>query len=115
MRLLLRKMWIADLVAGLLIGAPFLIRSGSTNWSVVVQAAGAVMGTVVSLWLLRRFGLLSFVAVAFFDTPSSFPVATTGWLAGRSLALHLIPLAVAACALWLIVANQNRPAAESLT
>jgi len=107
-------MWIADLVAGLLLGAPFLINSGSTNWDVVAQADGAVIGTVASLWLLRRFGLLSFVAVTFFDASSRFPVATTGWLAGRSLTVYLIPLAVAACALF-VIANQNRPPAEALT
>jgi hypothetical protein len=113
LRLLLRKMWVADLVAGLLFNVPFFVNSGS--WNVAAQAAAYVMGTVAWLWLLRRFGLLSFVAGYFIGTPDLFPVATTGWLAGRSLTVHLIPVAVAAWALCVIVANQNRPPMEALT
>ena len=48
-----------------------------------------------------------------FGLPSVFPVAVTGWFAGQWLALHFIPVAVAAWALWVIVWSQRAPSMES--
>ena len=65
------------------------------------------------MWLLRHFGLLPMILAFFFTFQAQFPVATTGWLAGRSLALHFFPVAVAAWALWVILSAHKQPATES--
>jgi serine/threonine-protein kinase len=104
LRALLRKMWLADLVAAVSLNIGAIIYA---PWS---EAAFWVIGSFISMWVLRRFGLLAFMSVAFFATPSLLPIATSGWFASRSLTLHFVPIAVAAWAVWVIVANQNRPA-----
>jgi serine/threonine-protein kinase len=115
LRVLFRKMWVADLVGALLLTVPIVIYNGTTGWNRVSLAAWFTVSFIVWLWLLRRFGLLPVMVGFFFVTPSQFPVATSGWLAGRSLTIQIIPVAVAAWALCVIVANQNRPPVESLT
>jgi len=57
------------------------------------------------MWLpLRRFGFLPFLAVWTIQAPMIyFPLVAAGWMASRSLAVHLFPLALGAWALWVIL------------
>ena len=63
----------------------------------------------VSIWMMWRFGLLSMVTAYAFMVPTVFtPLTATGWMADRLIALHLIPVAVAVWALWVIL-SVRRP------
>jgi hypothetical protein len=60
------------------------------------------------MWILRRFGFLAMmVAPVVWMTGASFPLTITSWMAGRSIAYHLVPVIVAAWALW-VIASQKR-------
>ena len=64
--------------------------------------------------LMRRFGFLTIRAVwAFQLAETNTPLKATGWVANQAIALHLIPIAVAAWALWVIVSAERRPGMES--
>jgi hypothetical protein len=103
LRVLVRKIWLADLVAALLLNLGAVIYAG---WG---EKVFWLIGSFISLWVLRRFGLLAFMAGAFFGTATLLPIATSGWFASRSLTLHFVPIVVAAWTLWVIVANQKNP------
>ena len=66
------------------------------------------------MWLLRRFGFLTNVIVWLVQGIAlAWPLTITGWFAARSMAVHLVPVAIAAWALWVIVSRQRQPSAES--
>jgi hypothetical protein len=108
-RLVLRRLWIGDVVFILLLTA-----SGFQAYSYLHQTI--ILGlwetrTVVAyLWMFRRCGLLSF-AVFFFVLPIMRfpPVDWSTWYFGRALMIPLIPLAMAAWALWVILPAQKGP------
>ncbi len=110
LRLLLQNVWIADLGAAVLLVIVVSTLSGG------ISAQAAPFFTITSLvwmWVLRRFGFLAMIAIFFFGIQSQLPVTTSGWFAAPSLAEHLIPVGVAAWALWVILSAQRRPATES--
>jgi hypothetical protein len=113
LRLLIRRVWIADLLGIALFGSLGLY-GGSVYQSAVNGLIDAlVFGSFV--WTLRRFGLLTtttfVVAVAF--SPNA-PVTFGSWYAGRGLAGLGIIAAVAAWAVWVIVSAQRRPGTDTL-
>jgi hypothetical protein len=58
---------------------------------------------------MRRFGFLTILVVwATQIAIRALPLKATGWMAHQLIAVHLIPVALAAWALWVIVsANQE--------
>jgi biotin transporter BioY len=74
--------------------------------------SGAVF--LAALWLLRRLGFLAFLVFWVFLLMLSPQVfMPTGWTAGPSIGFRVIPLAVAAWALWVIISTERRPSTES--
>ena len=111
MRLLVRRVWIADLLASLLLGAGAF--GGPWVYQYPADRVYAVVVAYSSLWLFRRFGLLALVAVFVFSAAiESLPVSVTSWYAGRSLIVLAAHAALAAWALWVILSAQRRPGTE---
>jgi hypothetical protein len=112
MRLLVRRVWIADLLASLFIGAGFL--GGPWVYQHPVDRVFSFATAYICLWLFRRFGLLALVTVLVIDLAFLIqPVSLTSWYAGRSLIAMGVPAALAAWALWVILSAGRRPATES--
>jgi hypothetical protein len=105
-RLVTGRLWVADLLGALVIGMLGLALS------VGPLAGPAILFSIslVWLWMLRRFGLLSALIAFNFAATRAMPFVLTGWLATRSIALQSIPILVAALALWAVVAAQPRRA-----
>jgi hypothetical protein len=110
-RLIVKKSWAADLLAV----AAFNI---SAFLYLAIEGISLIMATVVAynlanglvmIGLIRRFGFLSVVAaMVLLAGLSNTPLPAGGWAAPRLIALHAIPLAVAAWALWVIVTSEKR-------
>jgi hypothetical protein len=110
LRRLTRRLWIAELIGAVLFGVL------GPKWWVNPYTLFAVYYTLsfyVFLLALRRFGLLALWVSTFLFFVLTLPVSLTSWYAGRSLAILLIPAAVAAWALWVILSAQRRPVTES--
>jgi hypothetical protein len=85
----------------------------STPYFFFLSAASSSAFVFALLWLIRRFG---FVAVQGFwpvRVLIAAPLVWGTWYMGRGLVAQMIPIAVAAWALWVIVSTQRRPAMES--
>lgn len=109
LRLLLRRIWIADALTAVIMGILFgPVWPG--NYFAYVHA---ILRAAIILWLMRRFGLLA-AAVAwlvfYLDHIAFVPGA---WHATRSLVTICIPAAIAAWALWVILSAQRRPASAT--
>jgi len=109
-RMLLPKVWIADVVASILMGITGITPGGSPT----LMVAGAVANSFaiyVALWVFRRFGFLATVAWWLgYACTGLGPLILTEWYAGFGIAAHGIPVALAAYALWVIVSSERRPA-----
>src|SRR5262249_55020842 len=100
-RLLVRRIWLADLLAALVAGAVISM----TPLETLADASGVLVGGAVAyaiFGVLRRFGVLPFSLVWILNFPVFLPVIPGSWYAGRALTYHLVPLAVAAWAAWSI-------------
>jgi hypothetical protein len=67
-----------------------------------------MVGCLSWLWMLQRLGLLPVLVVFTVFVTRFMPMVLDGWLATRSIALHSIPLVIAALALWAVLAAQPR-------
>ena len=98
-RLVSRRLWVADALGAL----TFTALGSVGGMEPVVGRSLNFVACLCWLWLLRRLGLLAFLT-AFAMFPLQYmPLVLTGWLAARSITLHLLPVALAAVALWVIV------------
>jgi hypothetical protein len=107
LRLAIRRLWIADFAAAvllsILVGGPRL------------QAAMLIVAWLGFMWLLRRFGLLPFLAVYVVERTLVFsPLGISGWLGARFLPVHLLPTLVGAWALWVILSDKRAGQAPSV-
>ncbi len=114
LRLLLRRIWIAEVVGSLLLG----ITAGATDFSTPVRFAATLavntLTVYVILWLVRRFGLLAMLAAWLANYMIvAVPVSLTSWYAGRTLVGLAILAAIPAWALWVILSARRRPATET--
>jgi serine/threonine-protein kinase len=113
LRLLVRRQWIADLLAALLFAT--LVPQQETNPTdeAIARAFLAIFGYAM-LWTLRRAGLLSvFVAIAAPFIFTSQPFGRWGtWYANRNLLAQALVLGTAAWALWVILSARRRLIAE---
>jgi hypothetical protein len=115
LRLLIRRLWIADLIAFTVFGVAFVGPGYTAKPELFAVALTlSIIGAVSMLWLLRRFGLLALVAATILTTTDmTAPISLTSWYAGRSLVTLAIPALLAAWALRVIVSAQRRPVTES--
>jgi len=113
LRLLVRRMWLADALAAIVLGG---VLSGLGNWvyqNTTVYTAFAILNAFAFLVLLRRFGLLAIWAALATTFALFSPVSVASWYAGRALVVLAIPAAAGAWALWVILSAQRQPSTES--
>jgi len=110
-RFVFRRAWIADTVVALLFSAASLGSATNSHLAVLFAGYNAVL-FLSYVWLFRRFGLLCMAMI--FLVPLSYlpPPDWSTWYFGRALIAPLIPVTIAAWAVWVIV-SANRPAPES--
>jgi hypothetical protein len=71
------------------------------------------LSSMIWLWLLRRFGFLAMMTLWLFAICGLFlPLGATGWIAERTIAFQLIPLVLAAWALWVILSSERQRTTE---
>jgi hypothetical protein len=105
-RLLIRHLWTADAIALAWFSLISISVAPSGSWLV---PACFLAANFTWLWLMRRFGLLTFLTMFTFAPLLWLPHYMHGWLGARLLPAHLIPVAVAAWCVWVIVtANQRQ-------
>jgi hypothetical protein len=105
-RVALKKLWLADALAAVFFNLLIVGTSlaGVPNRAKILQ--GIVMTIVSFAWItvLRRCGLLSFLVLwASFQITVSTAVYATGWVARDTMPVHLVPMVVAAWAIWVIL------------
>jgi serine/threonine-protein kinase len=110
LRLLLRRVWIADLIAFTAFGLGFIGPGYVGNEQLfLLGAALSVSSTVSMLWIMRRYGLLSLLtAVILLQCLTIAPISLRAWYGGRSLLLLSIPAVAAAWSLWVISTSAGR-------
>ena len=114
LRLLIRRVWIADVIAFLVFGLASVGPGNTTNpKSFALASVLSIASAVAMLWVLRRLGLLAVVTTTVLTMAMSVaPIALTSWYGGRSLVLLAIPAVLASWALWVILSAGRRPLAE---
>jgi serine/threonine-protein kinase len=113
-RIALCKRWPADLAAVLVFN---LLAMFTT---VVVEAFDQrlilfLLFLIPSLtWIpmMRWFGFLTMLCLWPIQMGMQTPLKTTGWMANELIVLHLIPIAIAAWALWVILSAADRRVSE---
>ena len=111
-RLAIRKLWIADLLAVILFNVVASVAGlfiGSVEQR-LLQGAAMILPSLVWVVLMRRLGFLTVLTVwtiyaPIFTTP---PPMVTGWMVRDTLPIHLLPVAIGAWALWVILSAQRR-------
>jgi hypothetical protein len=115
LRLLVRRLGIADLLGAILIGA-LLNPTGavSAQGDAVIYVLRLLMACAW-LWSLRRFGLLSVLVAVECDWLLASQVfgGWDSWYVGWSLLPWVVMIGVAAWALWVILTAQRTRFAES--
>jgi hypothetical protein len=111
LRLVTRRLWAADLL-GSLVFSVFLGGLVILGTEPRQSLAGFILFWLVCLvWMrmLRHFGFLAVLVVFSMGLTRFIPPVYTGWLASQSVTLQLIPIALAAAALWVIVSAESQP------
>jgi hypothetical protein len=108
-----RRLWIADVLACILFGLTGPVDFSSLYYF-VFTAAAIITLVYALLWLIRHFGFVAMLA-AWMPRALISPFVFGTWYSGRELAAQLIPVAVAAWALWVILSAQRRPRTESVS
>jgi hypothetical protein len=111
LRLLTRRVWLADVLTATLLGAA---ATGSWLYPNLPDHLWNAVAILALLWGLRRFGLLAMLT--YFVTNLGFlysPISFESWYAGRSVVILLIPTAAAAWALWVILSSQPRQSTDT--
>jgi hypothetical protein len=108
-----RRLWIADILACILFGLTGPVDF-STPYSFALSGTATVLGVYVVLWLIRRFGFVAMLAAWLPRRVIVAPFVWGSWYTGRELVTQLIPIAVAAWALWVVISVPRRPESESV-
>jgi serine/threonine-protein kinase len=116
LRLLLRRLWIADTLGSVLLGSLLQTPAVSSEGDLIVRVY-FVLNAWALLWLLRRFGLLAMLVAiqAEFILVSQTPGGLNTWYVGWSLLPWALALSTAGWALWVILSAQRTPSADSVT
>jgi serine/threonine-protein kinase len=113
-RILVRRVWMADLLASILLGLQGALSFGDSIFQLIGGMAFWGSGIYLFLWMLRRLGFLAYLASSLtLGFVSTVPLSMTSWYAGRALFAQMIPVSIAIWALWVIVSAQRRPAADT--
>jgi hypothetical protein len=110
MRLLARRVWIADVITFMGYGLAFVGPGYTANRQVFVYGLVlSVVSAFITLWVMRRFGLLSLLtAVVLLQVIIPTPIAMGTWYTARSLVALCIPAVIAAWAMWVIASSPAR-------
>jgi predicted Ser/Thr protein kinase len=109
-RLVIRKTRLADVLAALTLalGGALTLTQDARALAFAIPAFMAVF--LASIGLIRRFGLLSILAATTVMNSYAFTGLTaSGWMAEQLIALALVPVALAAWALWVILSARQSP------
>jgi hypothetical protein len=114
LRLLLRRVWIADLLTAALLGLGGAALDFTNPYRLAATAAAYLLYNYAFLWVLRRFGLLAVTTMWLIDYLTFFApiVSLSSWYGGRSLVGFGIEIAITAWALWVIL-SAKRPQTTS--
>jgi len=109
LRLWIRRLWLADLLASVLVSSYVFVASSNTLQNILAVVLNIAFVYIV-LWMLRRFGLMAAMAVIITDQILSWapPIGIFSWYGGRSLLTLAIPASVAAWAFWVLESAQWR-------
>jgi hypothetical protein len=116
LRLLLRRVWIADCVAALAFTASFAVGLDFSNpYRFALTAILSLLLFLALVWMLRRLGFVSVLAFGFANLVwNAMPQGTSAsWYGGYNLVGAGLLIAVAAWAVWVVLSAQHRPASES--
>ena len=115
LRLLLRKIWIADFLSALVWVALGLAVDFTNPVRFAVTGAAYVLAGFSILWVIRRFGFLSIFAFWFANNifvPAP-PLQLDAWYGARTLISIGIIVVLSAWALWVVLAAQKPSQVES--
>ncbi len=109
LRSVVRRTWLADILFVVLLWLPSVSSPASIPVAVLLLAG--------YVWVLRRFGLLALVAMAFANgAVEDQPLAAASWYAALSLTTPLVIAAAAAWSLYVILTSRpgtaSRPVSE---
>jgi len=109
LRLVLRKVWIADWVTAIIFG---IASNGLDNVGVPYRYVATLAITILSiywfLWVFRRFGFVAMLGMWFTNSLTSQPnISLTSWYGGRMLLPYAIMIAIAAWSLWVVVSAKR--------
>ena len=97
-RMLLPRVWIADVTAAILLGIT-AITPGASPARMLIGAMANGVAVYITLWVFRRFGFLATLAWWLtYATVGLAPLILTEWYAGWAIAAHALPIALAAYA-----------------
>jgi serine/threonine-protein kinase len=114
LRLLLRRVWIADFVAVLLFLPGSIALDFGNPYRFAATAALYVLWYAAVLWTLRRFGLVAVVAwwVANYAWLAAPQGTLRSWYAGNNLVADGLLIGIAAWAMWVVLTAGPRPVTE---
>ena len=115
LRLLLRRVWIAEPLAAALLALVGVALDFSNPYRFTATWAAYLLFFYAFLWVLRRFGLLAVVTMCLLNNLAMATPFTsfTSWYAGRMLVSEGIMMAIAAWALWVILSASRRTESAS--
>ncbi len=109
-RLAFRRLWVADFLAavGLVAVSFYALYYVAPDQRIWIGAL-LVIPSLVWIVMMRHFGFLTLLVIwiAFVEM-GIVPLKISGWGAERVIALHMIPIAVAAWCLWVILSARSR-------
>jgi hypothetical protein len=109
-RLAVRSLWTADLLAAAVfnvLAATIGIAPHLDVQQRLIAIAAWIIPSLAWIAMMRRFGFLTLLVVWTAQQPMlSTALTTRGWIGERVIALHMIPIAVAAWALWVILSAE---------
>jgi hypothetical protein len=112
-RLLIRRVWIADVSASILFGLGGFLPPADLPVRFMLLI-GSALGFYLIVWILRRFGFLAVVtAYALGGLTFILPFLAGSFYAGRMIAGLAILAIIAVWALWVILSAQRPSSMES--
>jgi hypothetical protein len=115
LRLLIRNVWVADTLASILFSAVVLTSPGAA-YEVAAGAMANLVFFYLTLWLLRRHGLVAAAGSLVLGNLTIYvPVTFGSWYAGRVLVGLFILAGISAWALWVIVSARPRALASEVS
>jgi hypothetical protein len=102
-----RRLWIADILGCILFGLTGPIV-WETPFTFAVSAGFVIPAIYAVFWLVRRFGFVALLGAWAGRVSVGVPFTPGVWYSGLSLVPALIPVLLAALALWVIVSADRR-------